>query len=240
MPEEIIVNNKARIQIYKDKVVKDYNNKDRNIIEFKLLKELYSIYGVDKHNDWVYKFIEVFDNSSQDGIVMSRADGISLIDDPEFNDTHFYHAGYWLGYFHNKTRKGRLVKSFYDFSPSNLIISHRKKTITGIDPGINALTVKTYYFDILKFIVGCYISSFKRKTKFNEKCVNTFLKGYCENSKFIFKPDLYNISYNEVLGYIKSKSTRTRNGRVKFIFGYIILTSWCRWRLRRILSDFRN
>lgn len=230
-------NNKAHIYIYEDRVVKNYHNKLRNVPDYNNLKKIQSLFVEFKLEDSLYKFVEPIKVTENDGIVMKRIPGTSMLDDHKFTVDNYYHAGIWLGYFHRATRREDSVESFGDFTFDNIFICHESKTITGMDP--RSLGIKNYYFDILVFFSSAIISFLNRKVLYDMDCVNKFIEGYQKYSTFKYENDTYNRTINDLLQRYKRGPIKDRHGKLKFYVGHFLLSLYLKWHLKRILKQYK-
>ena len=232
-----VITNKAHVLIYKDRAVKNFHDRSRNELEFANLKEVHSLFEEFELNGWVYKFVQAFKVTKEEGIVMEKVVGIPMLDDPKFSADNYYHAGVWLGYFHTSTRQNDSVKSFGDFTFDNIFISHETKTITGMDPQL--LKKKKYYLDILLFFSSAIISGIKRRILYNTECVNKFIEGYHTYSNFQYDGRIYNTTVKKVLEGFKSGAVMERHGRLRFYAGHFLLGFNLKWHLKRVLKQYK-
>lgn len=232
-----VITNKAHVFLYKDKAVKIFHDRSRNVLEFENLKEVQSLFTEFSLNGWTYKFVEAFEATKDKGIVMERVNGIPMLDDPKFTADNYYHAGVWLGYFHNSTRQKDSVKSFGDFTFDNIFISHESKTITGMDPQM--LKYEKYYLDVLLFFSSAIISGLKRKILYNTECVNKFIEGYQTYSNFQYNKEVYNNTVTKVLLGFKSGAVMKRHGKLRFYAGHFLLGFNLKWHLKRVLKQYK-
>lgn len=232
-----VVTNKAHVYLYEDKAIKNFHDRSRNVLEFENLMEVQALFKEFKLNGWTYKFVKAFEVSKKEGIIMERVSGVAMLDDPKFTIEHYFHAGIWLGYFHNSTRQNDTVKCFGDFTYDNIFICHESKTIIGMDPQI--LKPNNYYLDILLFFSSAIISGLKKKIIYNTECVNRFMEGYQVYSNFHYDKKNYNSIVKKVLLGFKSGAVMKRHGKLKFYAGHFLLSINLKWHLKKILKQYK-
>src|SRR5699024_8346078 len=151
-----------------------------------------------EHDGWEYSFVKIGNESGEKGIVMDFVSGESMAKD--VSKDSYFHAGVWLGNYHRQFKESdEKVKSFYDYTLSNLFVDLNKRKIIATDPGGGALKVKNYCFDIQKFFYSAIVSHLKNKSPYNEQCISSFLEGYTINLDFKYDKNYFNRSLKEVL-----------------------------------------
>lgn len=237
MQENKISNNQSVVYIYQDTVRKRYFDKRRHLKEYKTLVEANDFYKSFYKNGWAYEIVKVLSATEQEGIVMKKVKGLPMRDDPQFNEECFYHAGCWLGNFHQLTLKQGVVQSFSDFGLPNLMICKDSKTITGIDLGEGALKLRSYYYDMLHFLLGTITSHISRKTLYNSQCVREFLKGYNKCSTFKYSDKLFKENLDLVMKRWSNPKRKKRIGKIKFYTGKLILFYYVYFNLKKTLKN---
>lgn len=194
MQEKIIKNSKAKIIIYSDYVVKNYHNKDRNVVDLNNHLKLNELFKDFEYQGWNYKCVEIIDGSREAGIKMNKISGVPMISDSNFEIDHYFKAGVLLGFFHkmNNNLKNNKVYIYDDFTFANIFIDYETKSITAMDLGPKAFQEKTQFYDIVDFFFVAITSFLKRKIPYNKKCIDKFIKGYNVYGSFNFNKDEFN------------------------------------------------
>src|SRR5699024_4895054 len=104
--------------------------------------------------------------------------------------------------------------------------------------GSDALSIKTYYFDILKLFYSTVTAHIKRKKLYNTVCVHKFVEGYNVFGKFIFDPILFKEALDEVLLDAKSPSRINKYGKIRFYVGYFLIVIYVKFGLKKKLQTF--
>lgn len=219
----IIENNKAIIEIHKDFVVKKHKEAHRDKEEYELLKIIGDFFIPFSYNEWSYHFVEVMPEKTTEsgGVVMKKIEGHPLAN--AIDEMSYFHAGLWLGQFHSLSFGNGKVKTFYDYTLSNIFIDSDKRIITALDPGNCALTEKNYYFDILKFFSSAIISHYKRKTLFNRNCIALFIKGYKMKLKTSFDAFSFDSSEKQIIADLRNSQRLSKESKIKMNLGVFLL-----------------
>lgn len=230
-----ISSKQSEVYFYKDTVRKKYFDETRHLKEYKSLSEANKFYVPFSKGGWAYELVDVLNASENEGIVMKKVSGIPMREDPDFDIKYYYHAGCWLGNFHQLSINKGIVKTFSDYGLPNIMICNKTKTITGIDLGEGALKLRSYYYDILHFLCGTITSHISRKTIYNTKCVEQFLKGYNERCEFLYRESLFKENLSLILERWSNPKRKKRLGIVKFYLGKMMLFYYIQFSLKKTL-----
>lgn len=214
---------------------KNYFSKAKNERELLILKKMQRLFTSFKFNNWTYKLVETLGGSKEKGILMKIIPGVQIMNDNNFSDQNYYHAGVWLGYFHSLSFENNNVKAFGDFSFSNVFIDYSSNTITAMDPSGKGMSDENYYFDILMFFKVAFLNKLKKIHPYSSEHINLFLKGYIEFGFYKFDEQLFNESLDFVLKDFKA-SVFKRYPKIKALSVYYILKFHLKHTLYRSLK----
>lgn len=151
-------------------VEKEYNN----------LEALFKQYQDKSFNDWTYRAAKPYYlNKENRAITMEKVTGKPLNISMQKEPSTTYHAGVWLGLFHEGQERNstNLVSLFSDYSAPHIIVDQEIKTVCAIDPGEGFGKKGFPETDLLSFIVGVITLALK-KGRNPHVYVKPFLNGY--------------------------------------------------------------
>lgn len=170
----------------KDNAIKKFENKEELDLEIINLKDLAFLKGKRLTNGWTIEIPEIIEiDLSSKCFTMNRING-KIIDELIVESSHtipWTQIGEALAVFHNN-KKADLGKVFCfgDYNRSNILISHKSKTIGIIDPGYRYGQKSSLWRDVLLFERALWFGKMKYKKKLSNS-QKQFRKGYLNTTE---------------------------------------------------------
>lgn len=178
--DKLITANHGKVYLLSDgTVLKQLNDRSKAPEEFEQLQKLYELYPQRTIDGWTYKAIRPLDYDEAGNVLMERASGESLrsllTNAPEMA----YHAGVWLGLFHNAsaTQQRDDCVLFGDYAANHVLIDRKHRTVTAIDPGCRFPMTGRPEYDILVLVVNMTNRRLGRRRS-PASAVGPFARGY--------------------------------------------------------------